>query len=71
MDSGPGISEQELDYLFEPFHTTSAKGTGLGLYLVKELCEANHAEIKFHNRLNGGACFEILFAPDFSHNKES
>ena len=70
MDNGPGISEQELSYLFEPFHTTSAKGTGLGLYLVKELCEANHAEIRYHNRLSGGACFEILFAPDFSHNKE-
>ena len=69
MDNGAGITEQELKYLFEPFHTTSAKGTGLGLYLVKELCEANHAEIRFHNRLNGGACFEILFAPDFSHNR--
>jgi two-component system sensor histidine kinase PilS (NtrC family) len=71
MDNGPGITAHELKYLFEPFHTTSAKGTGLGLYLVKELCEANHAEIKYHNRLNGGACFEILFAPDFSHHAEA
>lgn len=69
-DNGPGICENELNFLFEPFHTTSAKGTGLGLYLVKELCEANHAEIRYHNTINAGACFEILFAPDFSHNKE-
>jgi two-component system sensor histidine kinase PilS (NtrC family) len=67
FDNGPGISEQELNYLFEPFHTTSASGTGLGLYLVKELCQANHAEVSYHNRPEGGACFEILFAPDFSH----
>ncbi len=68
-DKGPGISEEELNYLFEPFHTTSTKGTGLGLYLVKELCEANHADVRYHNTLQGGACFEILFAPDFSHKK--
>ncbi|MFT6154903.1 MAG: two-component system sensor histidine kinase PilS (NtrC family) [Bermanella sp.] len=67
FDNGPGISEQELKYLFEPFHTTSASGTGLGLYLVKELCQANHAEVSYCNLPEGGACFEVLFAPDFSH----
>jgi two-component system sensor histidine kinase PilS (NtrC family) len=67
FDNGPGISEQELNYLFEPFHTTSSSGTGLGLYLVKELCQANHAEVSYRNLSEGGACFEILFAPDFSH----
>ena len=70
-DNGQGISEEELNFLFEPFHTTSTKGTGLGLYLAKELCEANHADIRYHKILKGGACFEILFAPDFSHNKEN
>jgi two-component system sensor histidine kinase PilS (NtrC family) len=69
IDHGPGISELEQGFLFEPFHTTSAKGTGLGLYLVKELCEANQAEIRYHNTLHGGACFEILFAPEFQPNK--
>ena len=68
-DQGQGISEKEQGFLFEPFHTTSAKGTGLGLYLVKELCEANHAEIRYHNTLHGGACFEVLFAPEHQANK--
>jgi two-component system sensor histidine kinase PilS (NtrC family) len=70
-DQGPGIDKQELNYLFEPFHTTSANGTGLGLYLVKELCVANHAEVRYQSEPSGGAGFEILFAPDFSHSMEN
>ncbi len=66
QDQGPGISEKELPYLFEPFHTTSPQGTGLGLYIVKELCEANHAEIHYHDKPHCGANFEIIFAPDFT-----
>lgn len=68
MDNGPGISSDEQEFLFEPFHTTSAQGTGLGLYIVKELCEANQAKIHYRNRVpeedgaDHGACFEILFA---------
>ena len=69
-DRGPGIDQQELNYLFEPFHTTSASGHGLGLYLVKELCEANHAEIRYHGKESGGACFEILFARDFATQQD-
>ena len=61
-DRGPGIPADEQPYLFEPFHTTSAKGTGLGLYIVKELCEANHSEIRYDGTQSSGACFEILFA---------
>jgi len=68
-DHGPGIDQKEMNYLFEPFHTTSASGNGLGLYLVKELCEANHAEIRYHDKKGSGACFEILFARDFANNQ--
>jgi len=71
IDHGDGVPEAELPFLFEPFHTTSPKGTGLGLYLIKELCEANNAEIRYHNTLQYGACFEIVFAPDFQNNKVS
>ena len=67
-DHGPGIDPKEMNYLFEPFHTTSAQGNGLGLYLVKELCDANHAEIRYH-RKERGASFDILFARDFSNNQ--
>jgi len=61
-DQGEGIPKEQESFLFEPFHTTSAKGTGLGLFIVKELCEANHSEIRYDRCEDGGACFEILFA---------
>lgn len=40
-DDGPGIAEEIRQHLFEPFFTTRSKGTGLGLYIARELCEAN------------------------------
>ncbi|MDR0701234.1 MAG: PAS domain-containing protein [Azoarcus sp.] len=40
-DDGPGLDEQARAHLFEPFFTTHAKGTGLGLYIARELAEAN------------------------------
>jgi two-component system sensor histidine kinase PilS (NtrC family) len=60
-DNGPGIAPKERNYLFEPFHTTSAQGNGLGLYLVKELCEANNAEIRYSQK-DKGASFDISFS---------
>lgn len=44
-DDGPGLSEHMRDHLFEPFFTSEARGSGLGLYLARELCEANGASI--------------------------
>ncbi len=38
---------QYRDKLLEPFHTTSSQGTGLGLYITRELCEANQARIQY------------------------
>lgn len=70
-DSGPGLSDGVIEYLYEPFHTTSADGTGLGLYLVKELCEANHAEIRYDSSHKDGALFDILFAHDFEKQKDA
>jgi len=70
-DSGPGIAKQELNYIFEPFHSTSADGSGLGLYLIKELCEANHAEIRYDDSHDHGAQFDILFAYDFIKDKDA
>ena len=71
IDQGPGLSEQAVQYLYEPFHSTSASGTGLGLYLIKELCEANHAEVRYDSQHEQGAKFDICFAHDFASNKES
>lgn len=45
IDDGPGISEEQRDQMFEPFFTTRAAGTGLGLYIARELCEANGARL--------------------------
>ncbi len=41
VDDGPGIEEAARAQVFEPFFTTEAKGTGLGLYIARELAEAN------------------------------
>jgi len=62
QDDGPGISAEHQGKLFEPFFTTAAEGTGLGLYIAKELCEANGARLEYqadHGR--PGACFRITF----------
>ncbi len=46
-DRGAGIREKDRARIFEPFFTTSPKGTGLGLYLAKELCETNYATLDY------------------------
>jgi two-component system, NtrC family, sensor histidine kinase PilS len=62
QDDGPGISAEHQGKLFEPFFTTAAEGTGLGLYIAKELCEANGARLEYHaDAGRTGACFRITF----------
>ncbi len=61
QDNGPGVPADEQTHLFEPFFTTSSQGTGLGLYLSRELCESNQARLDFQSR-QGGGCFRITFA---------
>lgn len=46
-DSGPGIPKKDQAKIFDPFFTTSTGGSGLGLYLSRELCEANYASINY------------------------
>lgn len=62
QDNGPGVPESVRNQLFEPFFTTSPKGTGLGLYLCREICEANHARLQLMDKTGAGACFRITFA---------
>lgn len=52
-DDGPGISEEVIHHLFEPFITTEPSGTGLGLYIARELCEANGGRIQYQQTNNG------------------
>lgn len=47
IDSGAGVPDGMLDRLFEPFFTTSSEGSGLGLYLCRELCESNGARLSY------------------------
>ncbi len=59
-DNGPGIPAPLQDRVFEPFFTTHASGTGIGLYLSRELCEYNQARLS-HRPQAQGACFRITF----------
>lgn len=59
MDRGPGIPEAVAAQLFRPFFTTSEHGTGLGLYIARELCRANQATLEYVPVPGGGSCFRI------------
>jgi two-component system sensor histidine kinase PilS (NtrC family) len=69
-DAGPGIAPENVAHLFEPFFTTRAKGTGLGLYLARELCEANRAQLQYLPIAEGGCCFRINFVPTHSASEK-
>jgi two-component system sensor histidine kinase PilS (NtrC family) len=61
IDDGDGISDDNISHIFEPFYTTEAAGSGLGLYLSKELCEANHAKLEYLHQ-NNKSCFRITLS---------
>ncbi|OZB06637.1 MAG: histidine kinase, partial [Marinobacter sp. 34-60-7] len=61
-DFGPGIADEHRGSVFEPFFTTDKGGTGLGLYLARELCEANQAHLALVNNKQPGCRFRITFA---------
>lgn len=63
MDRGTGVPKDIAEHIFEPFYTSSPRGTGLGLFIARELCECNHARLVYEQRPEGGSCFRILFAP--------
>jgi len=70
VDDGPGIDQATAEHLFEPFFTTEPEGTGLGLYIARELCEINQASLDLvpGEPASGGAgdgrgcCFRITFS---------
>jgi two-component system sensor histidine kinase PilS (NtrC family) len=50
FDDGPGVPFEARAALFEPFFTTRSQGTGLGLYLAREFCVTNRAELGYSAR---------------------
>ena len=58
-DLGPGIPEEKLKEIFEPFFTSKAGGMGMGLSIARTIIEAHHGLILARNRDHGGASFRI------------
>jgi two-component system sensor histidine kinase PilS (NtrC family) len=61
IDNGPGINPDMADQIFEPFFTTHSSGTGLGLYIAREICASNQATLAYRPADDGGSCFRITF----------
>lgn len=65
-DNGPGVSEDQLERVFQPFHTTKTDGSGLGLTMVKQCAELHNGTISIGKSPLGGAVFKLVF-PSFDH----
>jgi two-component system sensor histidine kinase PilS (NtrC family) len=64
-DHGLGVDPTTAEQIFEPFFTARSGGTGLGLYISRELCELNRATLLYLDRPGGGSIFRIVFSdPD-------
>ena len=58
-DNGPGIDRTQIKHIFEPFYSTRKDGSGLGLYIARQLCEANQSELTVDSEPGHGARFHI------------
>jgi two-component system, NtrC family, sensor histidine kinase PilS len=68
VDHGAGINDEIAKHLFEPFVTSETSGTGLGLFIARELCEANQASLALYSNTEQGCRFRISFPhPDKHH----
>ncbi len=61
-DRGNGVDPAQAERIFEPFFTTGSGGTGLGLFISRELCQTNGALLLYEPRSGGGSIFRIIFA---------
>lgn len=62
IDAGPGIDPSIANEIFNPFYTTKTKGTGLGLYIARELAESNGIRLTYRSVEPHGSCFRLLFS---------
>ena len=67
IDRGPGIAPKVAAQIFEPFYTTHEYGTGLGLYLARQMSEANQASLEYVRVAGGGSCFRLTLTPPARH----
>jgi two-component system, NtrC family, sensor histidine kinase PilS len=61
MDRGPGVNPEHAERIFEPFFS-GGRGTGLGLFLARELAQTNGATLLYEPRHGGGSVFRLVFA---------
>jgi two-component system, NtrC family, sensor histidine kinase PilS len=61
-DRGPGIPDEVAERIFEPFFTARHDGTGLGLFIARELAQCNGALLLYEPRAGGGCIFRVVFA---------
>jgi two-component system sensor histidine kinase PilS (NtrC family) len=61
-DRGSGIEPHATDRIFEPFFTGRRGGTGLGLFIARELCQLNRAILLYEPRGGGGSVFRVVFS---------
>lgn len=62
LDRGPGIDAADTERIFEPFFTSGKGGTGLGLFIARELAQCNRAVLLYEPRPGGGSIFRVVFA---------
>jgi C4-dicarboxylate-specific signal transduction histidine kinase len=66
QDSGPGITPENADRIFEAFFTTKSGGTGLGLPICRSIVEDHGGELRLSKRSSGGTSFELILPLDFA-----
>ncbi len=61
-DRGPGVPSENVERIFEPFFSGERGGTGLGLFLARELAQTSGATLLYEPRAGGGSIFRLVFA---------
>ena len=59
-DEGPGIKQEDLEKILQPFYTTKSSGSGLGLAIANNIISAHNGKLNYLNKENGGACFIVV-----------
>jgi two-component system sensor histidine kinase HydH len=69
-DTGVGINEEDINHIFDPYFTTKAKGTGLGLAVLHKIVEAHDGKIIVHSALDKGTVFTISLPVAVANDKQ-